>query len=59
MSQITLSLSLIIICVPWGNISGELPIESASQVISAVQRQFRSGCILILQTREETILGKK
>ncbi|KDR11376.1 hypothetical protein L798_14896, partial [Zootermopsis nevadensis] len=59
MSQITLSLSLIIICVPWGNISGELPVESAVQVISAVQRQFRSGCVLILQTSEETILAQK
>jgi hypothetical protein len=45
--------------VTCGSISGEMPIESATEVIAALQKHFRSGCVYILQTREETTFGKK
>jgi tRNA A37 threonylcarbamoyladenosine synthetase subunit TsaC/SUA5/YrdC len=54
---------LIILTFTWinvtsGNISGEIPIESLSQVIADLQKQFHSGCVYILQAIEEEKFGK-
>jgi hypothetical protein len=45
--------------VTCGSISGEMPIEYATEVTAALQKHFFSGCVYILQTSEETMLGKK
>jgi hypothetical protein len=44
--------------VAHGNINGEMPIESVSQVIADVQKLFHSGCVYILQASEEEQFGK-
>jgi hypothetical protein len=58
-----LSIPLIILIFTWvyithGNINGEMPIESASQVIADLQKLFHSGCVYILQASEEEKFGK-
>jgi hypothetical protein len=57
------SIPLIILTFTWvhithGNINGEMPIESVSQVIADLRKLFRSGCVYILQASEEEIFGK-
>jgi hypothetical protein len=44
--------------VTYGRMTEEIPIESVSQVIVDIQKFFRSGCVYILQAREEEMFGK-
>jgi transcriptional regulator of NAD metabolism len=51
--------TLSLVHITYGNVKGEISIKSATEVTVALQKLFRSGCVYVLQTEEETISGNK